>query len=166
MAYEKPQSRMAMSERQRTDEAYNLFIATVVMVDYERKRVSLEDSRSNYIHPDVYILPSSGSSSETTEMVMPEIGSKCLACKLESRGGLAETAVVSWTLSDTESAADAVAIRPLDDTPGYSKRIRGVYRKTYPGERATILTDGFTEAHAEGWDKAAADFSRENIKTP
>ena len=152
---------MAVTERQRTDEAYNLFVAKVVSIDYERMRVSLEDTRSKELIPGVYILPSSASSTETTEMVMPEIGSTCLACKLEMRGGHSETAVVSWVMSDTLSGIDAIATRPLPDTPGWSNRIRGVYRKTYPGDRTTVLTDGFTEKHDDGWDKAAADFSRE-----
>lgn len=154
-------TRLSPAEHTRSDVAYNLFQAKVIRVDYERMIVSLLNLHSNQIIDGVCLLPSSGSSPESTEVVMPEIGSTCLACYLSMTAGYAQTVVVSWHLSSTTSGIDAVAVRPTEDTPGWSNRRRGVYRKTYPGERTTVLTDGFTEKHNAGWDKAASDFSRE-----
>ena len=75
-------TRPAISERLRSDEAYNLFIGQVVRVDFERMRVTIKDSRSSELIDEIYALPSSASSLETTETVMPEVGSMCLCCQL------------------------------------------------------------------------------------
>jgi len=153
--------KLAMTERRREDAAYNLFVARVIRVDYERNIVSLLNQFTNESIDSVSCLPCSASSAESTEIVTPEIGSLCIACNFETRAGFANVAIVTWITSGSLSGIDAIATRPLDDVPGRSNRVRGVYRKTYPGDRTTVLTDGYTEKHDDGWDKTSADFARE-----
>jgi hypothetical protein len=163
--YYKLPDRYTVSDRTRSDEQYTLFLVKVKRVDYEQKTITITDKRTDKDY-ETKLFPVNSSSTDITDGVMPNKGSLGLGVFLESRGSYTEAAVVCWVLSDAARGMDAIATRPItsnDELEGYTTRTRGIFRKMYPGQRATVLTAGFTEKTDEGWDRTSSDFSREKL---
>jgi hypothetical protein len=157
--------RRGIADFDRYEEQFQPFIGTVVSVDYEALRFTLKDTKTGIIYDNVRIIPANSSSPETTDAHMPEEGSVALAMNLSSRGGYVEVVVVNWLTSDTLTGVQAVASRPFYGVPGYEQRLRGTYRKAYPGQKSVSNTNGYTEKLDTGWDRSSADFSRDRIDT-
>lgn len=156
-----------VTEQTRNDEQYRVFLARVVRVDYESKTVSLRDRRNGQIYDDVSAIPATASSFNSTDVVMPEVGSFCLATPLEWFRGSSQYAVLTYITSDTVSGINAVAHRPVIDfdshIPGWTDRTRGVYRKAYPGQQTIVRKEGYVAKFDSAWDMSASDFSRDRV---
>jgi hypothetical protein len=155
--------RPSLTERNRMDEAYAPFTAIVLTADYERKVLTLQDDKTTMVYTEVRTFPAMASSLESTDASMPEPGTKCIAVNLTYSGGFSEVAVVSWLLSNTLGAIDAVAVRGPEGVGGWTQRRRGTYRKAYPGQKTITTTSGFSEKIDEGWDRLGSDFSRDKV---
>jgi hypothetical protein len=153
------------SERRRDQVEYGLFLVQVLTVDEDRKTLTVLDLRSGVPYQGVDIFPAAHSSAEATDGTMPEPGSRGLAAHIEQNAGFFEVAILAWVTSDTNRALDAIATRAIDvpGLEGWNKRTRGVYRKAYPGQTTKTNAEGFSEKHDDGWDKLAADFSRDRL---
>lgn len=147
------------------EEAYQVFQATVLSVDWEREVVTLVDLRTNSILTDVNIISCNANSNESTDIVMPEEGSTYLCVPVQYTKGFMRVALITPILTDTLRAKDAIGYRLLDKTPGYNVRKRGNYRKAYPGQRAVSMSSGYTEKTDGGWDKSSQDLSRDWLNT-
>jgi hypothetical protein len=152
-------------DRNRTEQQFQIFLAKVVTVDYERKVLTLEDTRDQSIYMDVLAFPAHYSSYESSDVTMPEQGTHCVCAHLWYERGSTSVVILSYTLMDTITGQDSIAIRPIENNEiqGWSDRIRGGYRKAYPAQRATIMTGGFSEKLDTGWDTLTADFSRDRV---
>ena len=157
------QYRPSLIERNRFDEAYAPFTAAVLTVDYERKVLTIIDDNTTMVYEEIRIFPAQASSIESTDVLMPEPGTKCLAINLSYAGGFSEIAVIAWIVGSTFSAIDAVATRGPAQVEGFQQRRRGTYRKAYPGQKAMTTTSGFSEKVDEGWDRLGSDFSRDKL---
>jgi len=51
--------------------------------------------------------------------------------------------------------------RSISGHAGWNLRVRGNYRKAYPGQKTTITSQGYSERQDDGWDRLAADLSRD-----
>lgn len=150
-------------ERSRADESYQLFLAKVGLVDYERKVVTIQDIRSGEFYENIPVLPANESSVTATDVQMPETGSTCLACVLYSKKGYTQMAIVNYVAADTVRAQDAIATRPVEEVSGWNERKRGTFRKAYPGQKTISNSSGYTARIDEGWDYASSDFSRDKL---
>jgi hypothetical protein len=157
--------RPAVTERSREEEQFQIFLARVLTVDYERKICTLEDLRSGTTFANVGIFPANANSFESTDVQMPEQGTTCMCVPIHYDNGFSQIAILNYTLQETTRAIDAIAVRPLDDTPVYNERRRGTYRKAYPGQKTVSMSSGYTEKVDEGWDKMAKDLSRDCLDT-
>jgi hypothetical protein len=155
--------RESITERTRADEAYLPFTATVLTVDYERKVLTLQDDKSSLVYSEVRIFPALSSSAESSDIMMPEPGTKCVATSLTQSGGFSEVIVLTWLLSATLGAIDAIAQRGPEGIEGLTQRRRGTYRKAYPGQKTMTTTSGFSEKIDDGWDTLSSDFSRDKL---
>jgi hypothetical protein len=154
----------SVGDHSRLDEQYRIFLGKVVSVDWERKVIAIRDEGSKGVHHDIAAWPALASSVEGTDVTMPEIGSSCLACTLEWTKGYARIGIVTWITSSTTTAQDAITTRHIaGDVPSWSERLRGVYRKAYPGQHTIAQTEGYTAKLDQSWDHAAADFSRDKV---
>src|SRR5271157_880744 len=151
--------------RQRSQLQYELFIGRVLSVDQERVCLTIEDIRDNTAYIEVTIFPSEHSSVEATVVTMPEQFSKCLACHIQYEQGFSQVAVLCWLTSSVTKALDAIAFRPISGTviQGLSDRLRGTYRKAYPGQKTSSYTGGYTDKTDSGWDRSGSDFSRDRL---
>jgi hypothetical protein len=151
--------------RQRDDIKFKPFIARVLTVDYERHVVTLEELGSKIIYKEVFYSPAPYSSSTGGEVYMPEQYSACIACNLEYVSGFTNIVILNWLASDAVNRIDAVAQRSVEGTElqGYSDRLRGTYRKAFPGQKTSSFTGGFSEKVDQGWDQLASDFSRDKL---
>lgn len=155
--------REPISTRSRTDEQYNLFVAEITHIDYERISCSIKGLNDQMEHHNISIVPSAFSSGEGTEMTMPEPGGHVLAVNLESKGSFSKVVIVAFLATSVVKAKDAISHRPVEKVKVFSDRVRGTFRKAYPGQKTTTFTQGFTEKLDNGWDRAAADYSRDHL---
>lgn len=153
----------SLTERSRTDEAYLPFTAFVLTVDYERKVLTIQDDKTTMVYQEIRTFPAVSSSIESTDVPMPEPGTKCIAVNLYYSTGFSEVAVIAWVLSNTLGAVDAVAVRGPEGVEGWTQRRRGTYRKAFPGQKTMTTTSGYSEKIDEGWDYLASDFSRDRL---
>lgn len=166
--YRQLPEKTTISQRNRNTEAFSGFLAIIRRVDYENKTLTLEDSQTGIIHNNVKIFPTNASSPETTDGVMPEEGAVGLAFFMEGKGAMGTIAIAAWIMTDTVRSIDAIATRQLPSEKdknihGWTNRVRGVYRKAYPGQKVSTLSNGYTEKLDEGWDRTASDFSRDKL---
>ena len=152
-------------ERRRDQHEFQVFIGSVLTVDYERKVCTIVDQRSGVTYNEVTALPANSSSPQATDVNMPEMGSTCVCAHIDSDGGFHRVAILNWIVSETTRAQQGIAIRPIDspNMDGYNWRQRGVYRKAWPGQKATTTTEGYSEKEDDGWDRLSADFSRDRL---
>jgi len=145
--------------------AYELFLVHVLSVDYERKTLTIQDYRDDLVYSEVAIFPAIYSSTESTEMVMPEQGAVGLACNWTYESGFRKMAIVAWMQSQAQVKVDAIAQRPIDNQQiqGWSDRVRASYRKAFPNQKTSSYKGGFTEKIDIGWDHQAADWSRDKV---
>jgi len=144
-------------------EQFQVFLATVQTVDYERQICTIEDFRTKQVYNEVAVIPCSYSSYESTDLQMPEKGATCLAVPLFYMGGHTQMAILTWAMSHIARAKDAIAMREVEGVAGRDERKRGNYRKAYPGERTAAFSQGYTERINPGWDKATGGFDRESV---
>lgn len=167
LPYEPLPIKSSATEPLRSDEQYQVFIARVVRVDYERKVVAIRDSRNGVVYDEVNAIPANSSSSSATDVDMPEEGSACLAVALEWNRGSSQHVILNYVTSDTTTGQDAVAQRAITDAPSHmpvwTERQRGVYRKAYPGQHTIVKTGGFTSKTDTAWDQTAMDMSRDQL---
>jgi len=146
-----------------SEEQNQLFTATVLTVDWERGVVTLQDIRTNSTLRDVSVVPANSSSTESTDITMPEEGSTYLCAPIHYSGGHMKVALITPILTDVVRAQDAIGFKLSTITPVYNRRQRGVYRKAYPGQRAVSMSSGYTEKVDIGWDKSSQDLSRDKL---
>ena len=151
------------SSHTRAQEEFQVFLAKVLTVDYERKVCTIEDFRTNRSFIGVSVIPASSSSFETTEVHMPEPGATCLAVPILYDSGFSKIAILSYVALDTLRAQDAIAIRGPEGVGGFTERRRGTYRKAYPGQKTASLKDGYSERIDGGWDRSGKDMSRDKV---
>ena len=74
-------------------------------------------------------------------------------------------AIIAWVHSQAKIAVDNISQRAITSLKiqGHSDRIRGSYRKAFPGQKTSVYKDGFSEKIDAGWDKQAADWSRDKL---
>jgi len=152
-------------KRGRAQMTYELFIGRVLSVDQERMVLTLEDIRDQTPYKEVSLFPSEHSSVEGTVIHMPEQFSTCVACHTVYNQGFSEVTIISWITSHATKALDAIATRPVSGSviQGKSDRLRGTYRKAYPGQKTASYTGGYTEKIDTGWDRGGYDFSRDRL---
>lgn len=158
-------ARPSLFERDRYEEMLRSFRVQVLTVDWERKSLTVRDMRNGITYQEVVNFPAAASSFEGTDITMPEPGSRGIAVPLQSQGGFTEIAIVCWIVSDANRAQQGVATRAIDiaEMQGWNKRNRGSYRKAFPGDRTVTTAEGFSEKHDDGWDRLAADYSRDHL---
>jgi hypothetical protein len=147
----------------REQEENQVFLARVLSVDYEHKVITLSDLRTNTVFADVSVFPANASSEESTDVQMPEVGTMCVAAPLLYAGGFATVGIISYVLSETHRAQDAVAFRGPEGVGTLQNRKRGVYRKAYPGQKTSSMSGGFSEKVGGGWDRSSKDLSRDKV---
>ncbi len=150
-------------ERRRDQEEFQVFVGEVLTVDWERKSCSLRDIRTNIPFQNVTLLPANHSSFDGTDIHMPEEGSRCACANVAFDAGYRDIVILAWLAHDTNRAQQGIAIRGIDigDMQGWNRRVRGNYRKAYPGQKTTTLSQGYTERQDDGWDRQSADLSRD-----
>jgi hypothetical protein len=160
-----PTYRPVISERRRDEENYQVFIAEVLTVDEDRKVCTLRDLRTGIAYQQVKLIPANHSSYDGTDVNMPETGSRCAAAHVNANAGFTDVAILAWMTSDTNRAQQGIAIRAIDvqDLGGWNKRVRGSYRKAYSGQKTVTNSSGYSERQDDGWDRLAADFSRDRL---
>ncbi len=103
--------------RGRSQLQYELFIGRVLSVDQERICLTIEDIRDNTVYSEVRIFPAEHSSVEATSITMPEQFSTCVACHIQYQQGFSQIAVLCWVTGSVAKALDAIAFRPVSDSP-------------------------------------------------
>ncbi len=153
--------------RGRTEIQYELFLGRVLSVDQERVCLTIEDIRDNTVYKEVNIFPAEASSVEATVVQMPEQFSTCVCCHLMYQQGFSQIAIISWVTSSVTKALDSIATRPISGTviQGLSNRLRGTYRKAWPGQKTSSYTGGYTDKLDAGWDRSGSDYSRDRLDT-
>jgi hypothetical protein len=151
------------NDQTRARDESQVFVATVFSVDYERKVCTLEDSRTGLVYSEVSVIPANASSFEGTDVQMPEVGTLCIAAPIFYMSGFRQIAIVAYVVSETNRAQDSIAIRGPEGVGGYQDRKRGIYRKTYPGQKAATYTSGYSEKIDAGWDRSSRDLSRDRL---
>lgn len=151
--------------RNRAQLEYELFIGRVLSVDQERLVLTLEDIRDNTVYKEINFFPAEHSSVESTVVTMPEQFSTCVACHIMYQQGFSQITIISWITSNLTKALDAIATRPVTGSviQGLSDRLRGTYRKAYPGQKTSSYTGGYTDKIDNGWDRAGSDMSRDRL---
>lgn len=158
-----PVYRTTSFERRRDQEEFQLFLAEVLTVDWERKVCTLRDTRTGVAYQNVTLFPANHSSSDGSDIDMPEEGSRCYCANIAFDAGFRDVAILNWVVFDTNRAQQGIAMRAVDNNniQGWNRRVRGNYRKAYPGQKTTTLRQGFSERKDDGWDRSAADLSRD-----
>ena len=90
-------------------EQFQVFLATVQTVDYERQMCTIMDMRTRQVYSEVAVIPCSYSSYESTDVSMPEKGSTCIAVPLFYMGGHTQMAILTWVMAHIARAQDAIA---------------------------------------------------------
>lgn len=153
-------------DRTKSKLAFECFPVEVMSVDYERKILTVQDPRDNIVYTDIGIFPAHYSSTEATDVSMPEPGATGLAVPYSYESGFKNLMIIAWVNTQTTSSIDDIAFRNIEgneEIRGWTDRRRGSYRKAYPGQRTSVLTAGFAERVDSGWDKQAADWSRDKL---
>jgi hypothetical protein len=153
------------SQRYLDEEKFQLFPAKVLSVDWERKVCTIQDERNQISYSEIRLFPANMSGAETFDINMPEEGSHCLACYVYYRAGYSKVAIVSWLVSGVNAAVDAIATQEIKGLEGWNQRKRGLYRKTYPGQRSVSNKHGYTEKQGTAWDRSSSDLSREKVNS-
>lgn len=146
--------------------AFEVFPVEVLSVDYERKILTVQDPRDNIVYTDVGIFPAHYSSTEATDVSMPEPGATGLAANYSYESGFKLVMIIAWVNTQTVSSIDTIAFRNVEgkeEIRGWTDRRRGSYRKAYPGQRTTVMTSGFSQRIDAGWDTQASDWSRDKL---
>jgi hypothetical protein len=153
------------SERKRDQESYQPFLVEVLTVDTEHKTLTVKDLATGTPYYGVDIFPANHSSHESTDVDMPAVGSVGMAHHIQQKGGFYEVAIGAWVVSDTNRAQQVIATRALDiqNLQGWNKRTRGSYRKASAGQKTKTTAEGYSERHDDGWDRLAADYSRDRL---
>jgi hypothetical protein len=151
------------SDRLRSELGF--FLVEVLSVDDAEKKLTVVSLDNGVTYQNVRVFPANHSSKESTDVQMPERGSQGIAVNLHSKHGFTEIGIVNWVVTDTSRAQQGVATRAIDseDMQGWNVRTRGSYRPAAPGEHTVTNTAGFSEKHDDGWDRLAADFSRDHV---
>jgi hypothetical protein len=160
-----PYYRPNISDRRRDQEEFQVFMAEVLTIDHERKVCTLRDLHTNVSYQGVQLFPAHHSSYEGTDVNMPEVGSRCAAAHVASNAGFFNVVILSWITSDTNRAQQGIAIRAIDskEMQGWNQRVRGSYRKAYPGQRTVTNSHGYSDRQDDGWDRLSADLSRHQL---
>ena len=111
--YEEAPIKPSITDHTRSDEQYQVFIARVVSVDYEKKTVAIKDKRNTLTYNDISAIPANSSSLSGTDVDMPEEGSMCVAACLEFNRGSSRYIILNYLVSDTVTGQDAVANRAI-----------------------------------------------------
>lgn len=158
-----PEYRSITLSRTRAEEQFQLFIAEVLTVDWERKVCTLLDTRTGVPYQKVSVIPAKSSSGYATDVDMPSPGAKCLCSYVAFASGFRDVAIVNWIASSTLQAQQGIAVRQLNNNniEGWNKRVRGSYRKAYPGQSTKTTEQGYSHRISDGWDQSASDFSRD-----
>jgi hypothetical protein len=141
----------------------------VMAVDYERRSITVRDIGNDVNYEGIRSFPAVSSSTWDSDVKMPDVGAAGIALNLSWRGGHANIAIVSWIHSDANDGLYAIATRlvptlkPNKKTAGLGSRVRGLYRKAYPGEHTIANRFGYASRVDGGWDHQAADFSRDRV---
>src|ERR1035437_77800 len=140
-------------DRTKDQLAFGVFPVEVLTVDYERRALTVQDMRDQSIYSEVTIFPANYSSFTASDVSMPEPGAIGLCCNWVYEAGFRKLAIISWIVSGVAPAVDAIAQRAIegDEIQGWTDRIRGTYRKAYPGPKTSTLTGGYTERLDIGW---------------
>jgi hypothetical protein len=156
---------LSLFQSRRDQEAFQVFLAEVLTVDWERKVCTIRDVQTGLPYQNVSLMPSNHSSYEGTDINMPEDGSKCCCAHIAANAGFLDVVILAWMTSDTNRAQQGISVIGVDDPnlQGWNKRVRGNYRKAYPGQRTVTNSHGYAERQDDGWDRQAADFSREYL---
>lgn len=147
----------------REQDELQIFPARVMSVNYERMCCTIRDERNGGIYEEVNIFPSNSSSMTSTDVNMPEEGTRCLAANVMYHKGWVRVAIIAYTLSSTTQGVDAVAVRGPKEVTGMSGRTRSLFRKAYPGQKSVNTSAGYTEKVDGGWDKTTSDLSRDKL---
>jgi hypothetical protein len=150
-------------ETTQAQDEFQIFTARVMSVDHERITCSLKDERNGAVYQEVNIFPANSSSTTSTDVNLPEIGTKCMCANITYTKGVVRIAIIAYVVSDTLQGVNAVATRGPQEVPGYSTRTRSLYRKAYPGQKTINTSGGYTEKTDGGWDKTTADLSRDKL---
>jgi hypothetical protein len=148
---------------QRSEEQFQVFIGTILTLDWERGVASLIDTRTGTVLRDVNVISAAANSSESTDISMPEEGASFLCVPTFYDNGYMQVALITPILTDVQRAQDVIAYKLGTNIPTVNRRVRGNYRKAYPGQRAVSMSSGYTEKTDTGWDKASQDFSRDRL---
>jgi hypothetical protein len=157
---------MSQFDRSKAKMAFEVFPVEVLSVDYERKILTVQDPRDNIVYTDIGIFPAHYSSTEATDVSMPEPGATGLAANYSYESGFKLVMIIAWVNTQTVSSIDTIAFRNVEgkeEIVGWTDRHRGSYRKAYPGERTTVMTGGFAERINTGWDTQTSDWSRDKL---
>jgi hypothetical protein len=98
-------------ERDRNLENLQVFVAEILSVDVDRKVCTLKSVKTGVPYQNVRLMPANHSSSNGTDMNMPETGSFCLAVPVISTAGFQEIAILNYVATDTLRAQQGIAVR-------------------------------------------------------
>ena len=143
------------------EEAFRAFPVMVTRVDPDAPALSVRDLNTGMVYDHVTQFPAEGSSMETTDFLLPEVGQSGVGVFLQNYGGYVQVAVITWTISNVRSNVDGIAHRASQTLGGYSTRYRGVHRKPYPGQRSRTLSGGLHVMEGAGWERMSADMSQD-----
>jgi len=156
-------SRLSHLEHRYSDIRNGLFIGSVEFVDYEKKQLAIRDLASDILYERVDIFPATGSSYTQTDLTMPEVGAIGICGVISNNGGFIRIGVIQWSVSNTLTGLNTVGYRGFINPKGQNLRKRGIYRKTYPGQKTATLTEGFSEVQDAGWDRQSNELSRDKL---
>lgn len=148
---------------QRSEEQFQVFIGKILTFDWEAGIATIMDTRTGSIMRDINVTPATSNSAESTDVSIPEEGATFLCVPMFYDGGYQQIALLTPVLTDLQRAGDAIAYRLAVNIPTANRRVRGNYRKGYPGQRAVSMSSGYTEKVDIGWDKSTQDMSRDKL---
>src|SRR5271170_2863558 len=152
-------------ERTKDVGSFQIFPVEVLTVDYERRVLTAQDLRDQTTYSEITIFPTNASSFTSTDINMPEPGSIGMGMNWVYEAGFKQIAIICWIASGITPAVDSIAQRAVegDQITGWTDRIRGMYRKAYPGQKTVTYTEGYSERTSSGWDRSGADYSRDRL---
>jgi hypothetical protein len=134
-------------------------------MDWERGIASLMDTRNGAILREVNILPANSNSAESSDVAMPEEGALFLTVPIFYDNGYVQYALLTPVVTDIQRSQDVIGYNMGTKVPIVNRRVRGNYRKAYPGQRAVSMASGYTEKVDAGWDKSSQDMTRDRLDT-
>jgi len=150
---------------QRSEEQFQVFVASILTMDWERGIASLMDTRNGAILREVNILPANSNSAESSDVAMPEEGALFLTVPIFYDNGYVQYALLTPVVTDIQRSQDVIGYNMGTKVPIVNRRVRGNYRKAYPGQRAVSMASGYTEKVDAGWDKSSQDMTRDRLDT-